>query len=137
MGLLENYRDKLLKSITHLEYSHRKVSQLPFHFSDLDEESLETWESFSARFSRTADLFLSKYVRLYVESKEPGFRGTWIDYLNQAEKMGLLENTELWVEIRKLRNVTAHEYNEEAFDDYIEHIFKLSKHLIQLKSLFK
>lgn len=132
--LLEIYRTKVLKAVVHLEYSHKKVAQLPFHFAQLNEETLETWESFSARFSRVADLFLSKYLRLYVESKEPGFRGSWIDYLNQAEKLGLISEPELWTEIKKLRNVTAHEYNEEAFDDYITHIFKLSQHLINLKN---
>lgn len=135
MDLLDVYRNKLLKAIAHLEYSRNKVEKLPFHLSELNEETLETWESFSARFSRVADLFLSKYLRLSVESKEPGFRGTFIDCLNQAEKMGLIHQTDLWIEIRKLRNVTAHEYNEEAFDDFIQHIFTLSNRLIELKGI--
>lgn len=135
MGFLDTYRQNLLKSIAHLEYSQKKARKLPFHLAQLDEESLEIWESFSARFSWVADLFLSKYLRLYVESQEPGFRGTFIDYLNQAEKIGLVQQTELWIEIRKLCNLTAHEYNEEAFDEYIQHIFKLSDNLIALKGI--
>lgn len=133
--LLDSYRSKLLKAIGHLEYSYQKVAKLPFEFKMLDEESLETWESFLARFARVADIFLSKYLRHYVELKEPGFRGTFIDSLNQAEKMGLLDQTDLWIEIRRLRNVTAHEYHEEAFNDYIARIFELSKHLMALKAI--
>lgn len=135
MTLLETYKNKLQKAITHLEYSQNKVKTLPIHLSELNEESLETWESFSARFSRVADLFLSKYLRYYIDSQDPGFRGSFIDYVNQAEKIGLIQQAELWIEVRKLRNVTMHEYNEEAFDDYIQQIFRLSDDLIALKNI--
>ena len=57
---------QLKKAIQHLEYSYHKVNQLPAHPDKLDEETLETWESFCARYSRVIDLFLMKYLKAQV-----------------------------------------------------------------------
>ena len=133
--LLKSYQEKLIQAIGYLEYSYQKVLKLPTQFAKLDQETLETWESFSARFSRVADLFLSKYVRLYIDMYEPGFRGTMIDFINQAEKMRLLHDANTWIEIRKLRNATAHEYSDQAFDDYVQKILFLAPKLLELKAI--
>jgi hypothetical protein len=64
--LLEDQKSRLIKALIHLEYSYNKVNQLPTEPAQLNEETLETWESFVARFSRVADIFLSKYLRTAV-----------------------------------------------------------------------
>lgn len=133
--MLVDYKQKLAKAIKHLKYSYEKVQNLPMHMAMLDDESLETWESFSARFARVADLFLSKYLRGIVMFKEPGFRGTMRDYINQGEKLGLLDNTEIWIEIRELRNFTAHEYSDKSFDQYIATLLKLSPYLLNILNM--
>ena len=61
---LKALREKLLKAIGHLEYSYKKIQHIPPDIDTLDEEGLETWESFSARFCRVSDIFLSKYIRM-------------------------------------------------------------------------
>lgn len=48
--LIDTYRDWVLKALGHLDYSHRKVGQLPT--LGLDDEALETWESYTSRFAR-------------------------------------------------------------------------------------
>ncbi|MEI6805023.1 MAG: hypothetical protein WCK49_00770 [Myxococcaceae bacterium] len=93
--------------------------------SELDKETLEIWESFSARFARAADIFTSKYLRLYLEIEEPGFRGSMRDLLNKSEKLGLLDNADNWAEIRELKNMTAHEYSAAAFDLYMARLLGL------------
>jgi len=133
--LLQEYCQKLQKALRYLAYSYNKALQLPMHFAELTEETLEVWESFAARFSRAADLFISKYIRIVVELKEPGFRGTTIDYLNQAEKIGLIDSAEGWVELRKLRNVTVHEYSDQAFDEYAKRLLALTPRLLELRKV--
>lgn len=118
--LLTATKRKIEKALIHLEYSYKKVKLLPTNPSLLDEESLETWESFSARFSRVVDLFLTKYIRTSVLIKDPGFEGSFIDFLNQAEKLLLIENSEEWLSLRALRNITVHDYSEEELQEYFE-----------------
>lgn len=128
-------REKLLKALAHLEYSYNKIQQLPENPDQLDEESLETWESFAARFGRVADLFLSKYLRTYVLLNDPGFSGSLRDFVNQAEKLRLINSSETWMAIRELRNISAHEYTDKDLAAF----FKRLKHecplLLSLKTV--
>lgn len=114
---------KLLKALDYLEYSYNKVLSLSTKVEQLDPESLEIWESFAARFSRVSDIFLSRYLRTRVLLNDPGFAGTLRDFLNQAEKMGILERAEDWMGIRELRNITAHDYSEEDLGQFF-HILR-------------
>ncbi|MFH1727494.1 MAG: hypothetical protein ABIA04_03655 [Pseudomonadota bacterium] len=108
--LLKDYARMLSKALQHLEYSYNKVVKLPADVKNLDEESLETWESFSSRFTRVVDLFLTKYLKARVLVEDPGFDGTLRDYVNMGEKLELVEDADLWMELRELRNISAHEY---------------------------
>ena len=56
--LLAQQKDSFLKSLKHLDVSFQKVKNLSADISDLNEEQLETWESFSVRLARSADIFL-------------------------------------------------------------------------------
>lgn len=107
------YENQLRKAIGHLEYSMKKIVLLPTNPAELDDESLETWESFSSRFSRVVDLYLTKYVRCMVLLDDPGFRGTVRDFANQGEKMGIVNDAALWMQARELRNIEAHSYSDE------------------------
>ena len=44
--------------------------------------------------------------------------------LNQGAKLGFIDNETIWLKIRELRNNVAHEYNNQAFDDYISSLLK-------------
>ena len=83
-------KQKLLKALRHLEYSYKKVQNLPENIEKLDEEALETWESFAARFARVAEIFLTRYLRTVALLNDPGFSGTLRDLVNLAEKKGNL-----------------------------------------------
>jgi hypothetical protein len=102
-------RDHLLKSRAHLETSFKKVQSIKIQ-SNQPEEELETLESFSSRFARFSDLAVSKYFRMLALEQDPAYRGTPIDLLNLAEKMGWIDSAMDWKRIRELRNVAAHEY---------------------------
>lgn len=117
--LESKYLRQLGKAIKHLEYSQKKVISLPKRLLDNDEESLETWESFAARFSRVVDIFLTKYIKLKVKENDPGFDGTLRDFLNHAGKMKLISDVDRWMSTRELRNIQAHDYTEEQLESFL------------------
>lgn len=131
---LEKTQNQLIKALDHLAYSYQKVLLLPIHPEKLDEETLETWESFAARFSRVVDIFLMRVVKAKVKFSDPAFDGTLRDYLNQAEKIGLIENTNEWLVLRELRNIAAHEYTDQGLAFFLE---KLRMHCPMLLALKK
>lgn len=118
-NLEQKYRLQLSKALRHLEYSFKKVTQMPVRLEDNDEESLETWESFCARFSRVVDIFLTKWIKLKVKSSDPAFDGSLRDYLNQAEKMKLISGVDRWLATRELRNIQAHEYTDDELEKFL------------------
>ncbi len=117
--LEEKYRTQLGKAIRHLEYSYNKIAKLPKRLEDNDEENLEVWESFAARFARLVDIYLTKYIRFKVKMNDPGFEGTLRDCLNHAEKMALLSFADRWMATRELRNIQAHEYTDDELERFL------------------
>lgn len=130
--ILREYAKKLEKALGHLRYSYKKVLRLPADSSKLDEEQLETWESFSARFARVVDLFLMKYLRSFVLRNDPGFEGSLRDFVNQGEKLRLIPSAERWMAIRELRNITAHEYTEEELTEYLKNLRALAEEVLRI-----
>jgi hypothetical protein len=53
--LIKAYKTKILKALDRLEYSHAKVAQLATR--NLDDETLETWESYTSRLAHVVDIF--------------------------------------------------------------------------------
>lgn len=133
---LRKIQDQLLKALVHLEYSYQKVLVLPTNPNELDEETLETWESFAARFSRVVDIFLMRVLKAQIKFNDPGFDGTLRDYLNQAEKLNLIDNTADWLELRELRNITAHEYNDKGLTNFLEKLRTSCPKLLILKNQY-
>lgn len=133
--LLADYRVKVNKALSYLDYSYNKVQKLPKSVRELDQETLETWESFSVRFFRVADLFLGKYVRAFVLSQDPGFKGTMRDFVNQAEKLQLIDDARAWMEIRELRNITAHGYSDEDLEKFLLRLYEVAPTLLSISKV--
>jgi hypothetical protein len=134
-GLKQDLKQQLLKALEYLDYSYAKIQVLPHQHNQLDMESLEVWESFATRFSRVADIFLSKYVRFLVLADDPGFRGSFRDFMNYAEKLNLIDNIDSWMEIRSLSNMAAHEYAGESLTEYFENLRDYTPKLLSIKNL--
>lgn len=120
------YGEKLKKSLAHLRYSLHKVEKLSAEVAHMDEETLETWESFTSRFSRTVDIFLTKYVRAAVLKDDPGFSGSVRDFADYAEKIGLLASADQWMEFRGFRNLIVHEYEDVDLQKNLEDLRRLA-----------
>ena len=103
----------------------------------MNEEELETWESFSARFSRVSDIFITRYLRTRILEEDPGFIGTLRDFLLKAEKMGLIDDTNHWLVIRELCNLAAHEYVEEGLTRFFRALKESAPTLLGIAQHFK
>lgn len=131
--LIAQYRQSLLKAVAHLEYSYNKVKSLPKDPNELDEETLETWESFTARLARVVDLYTSKYIQARVKQDDPGFEGSLRDFVNQAEKLSLLDSADEWMAARGLRNITAHEYKEDSLKTFFQALLDFAPLALKVK----
>lgn len=133
--LLEDWRRNTAKALDRLEYSYKKVQKLQDKLAFFDEESLETWESFAARFARASDMFLSKYLRTKIMIEDPGFRGSFRDSLDLAEKLNIIDSADEWLRIRALRNSSVHEYTEEDLAQFFKEILKHSSRLLEVRKV--
>jgi hypothetical protein len=136
-SLLERYKAQLLKSLQHLEYSFKKVSHLDPVSEMSSEQELESWESFSSRFARSSDLYISKVLRKLILEKDPAFRGSVIDLLHEAEKFHWISSANSWRRIRQLRNVAAHEYAIDDLSALYQELLQLTPILLEAKNVAK
>ncbi len=75
-------------------------------------ELAEQLEAFVSRFGRMQDTIADKLLPrwLIALAETPGSQ---IETLNRAERLGVMEDVEQWLEARKLRNRLVHEYMED------------------------
>lgn len=99
---------------THLGYSRQRL------FSDRIDtawvialaeqpEIAERLEAFVSRYGRMQDTIAGKLLPRWLEAlaERPGSQ---IETLNRAERLGVIESVERWLEARNLRNRLVHEY---------------------------
>lgn len=92
-------------------------------------EELESFESFTGRFARLSDILIQKIFRL-VDELDLDAQGTIRDRINRAEKKELIASSDIFVEIRMVRNDIAHEYLPEAIHDIFGKVLSLAPHLL-------
>ena len=106
------------KESQHLEWSRRRLFQHPIdpewvEALESHPELAERLEAFVSRYGRLQDTIAQKLLPrwLLALAEEPGSQ---IEVLNRAERLGVIENTERWLEARQLRNRLVHEYMEDS-----------------------
>lgn len=104
--------------------------------ADLDDapELAERLEAFISRFGRMQDTMGGKLLPrwLVALAEEPG---SLIETLNRAERLGVLESAESWLEARQLRNRLVHEYMERP-DAFAEDLGLARSHTVMLFATF-
>ncbi len=128
----ENILNDLKKVKKHLESSYTKVLKLKLS-KELDDNSLETFESFSSRFARFSDILISKYLRLLAMEADPAYRGSVVDLLNFSEKNGWISSSQEFKKIRELRNTASHDYSAENINDLYAELIKSTPALLAVK----
>jgi len=92
-------------------------------------ENMESFDSLTSKFGRCSDLFTQKVLRtIWMLLHEPF--APFIDLLNKAEKLNIIESADQLLEIRDLRNQITHEYIPEAISDLVPEVISLSTALV-------
>lgn len=108
--------DKHLKRINS---AHLKMSVFmpldAIRYQQLRDDEIEHIDQFLFRFAKLQDAMGEKLFMLLLEFlQEENLRNKpFIDILNRLEQLGLLEDKNVWLELRKIRNNIAHQYEDE------------------------
>ena len=104
------YLERTVKRLRNLSIDLAWVESL-----ENNDEHSEMLDAFVSRYGRLQDTLgdklLPAILRLNLEKT-----GSQLDNLLRAEKLGWIESTQIWIELRELRNRLAHEYMESASD---------------------
>ena len=108
--------DKHVLRIGHA-YSKLKVI-MPLtaeRYESLTEDEIEHIDQFLFRFSKLQDALGEKlFLNILLFLKEENMKSKpFVDILNRLEKLDLLENKDIWLELRTIRNDVAHEYGDD------------------------
>ena len=105
------------RELRHLEYSRERVFAEPIDAAWVeclarDPEKAESLEAFVSRFGRTQDTIASKLIPRWLNAlaEDPG---SLLAALNWAERLGVVERVDHWLEARALRNRLVHEYMDD------------------------
>jgi hypothetical protein len=80
-------------------------------FQTPTKQQLLFFELFASRFAKLQDLLGTKIFPQVLElTQEPGEFPSFIDKLNQLERLGYITDQKTWLAIRQLRNGLSHEY---------------------------
>lgn len=96
-------------------------------------DDLEPYDALSDRFMRAVEIAI-KYFKTW-EYFNTGEKSDILgNTLNNAEKVGLISDTELWLKMRRLRNKIVHDYlPEEREETYNLIVNEYSPELLRLK----
>ena len=129
LGLILENELKILSDATDvLVYSFNKCSKIGIK-SGYGPEELESFESFTGRFARLSDILIQKILRL-IDEIDLESQGTVRDRINRAEKKELICSSDLFVEIRMVRNDIAHEYLPQAIQEIFVKVLELTPALL-------
>ena len=100
---------------------------------NLSEEDLAWIDLLINRFGKLQDIIGAKIIDLFLEAEQENVESlTILDKVNKLERLGLIEDAELWKEMRRARNHVAHEYPDtpSLMVKYLNQIFELTPKLL-------
>ena len=102
-----------IKSATNKMSSFMPLDKL--RFENLTEDEIEHIDQFLFRFAKLQDTMGQKLFRaILIFLDEDIENKPFIDILNLMEKIGLIDDTNIWKELRDDRNELAHNYEYEV-----------------------
>lgn len=117
-NLLQILQKELVLMHKAAEALERSMKQLPKldHKLKYSFDEVDSLELLSSRFSRLTDFLIQRIFRL-IDEIDLDPPGTVRDIINRAEKKGLIDNADILIESRILRNKIAHEYVESVMTE--------------------
>lgn len=128
LQLLAETRQELESSLGWLQRSVEKCSHKGLR-NAWSADDFDAFEAFTSRFARVSDILLQKFFRA-LDVVELSEGGTLLDVLLRAEKRGLVESADKFLEIRELRNEISHEYATDDLPALFEAVLQKAPELI-------
>jgi len=127
--------------IKRMEFAKSKVeAYLPLNrdnFYSLNDETISYLDQYIFRFTKLQDIMGNRLFPLTLEAlAESVAEKPFIDILNRLEKLGILDSSFSWVQLRKIRNDIAHEYPASLIER-IEGMNHLFDNLEELKQIIE
>ena len=107
---------------------------------NMGENDIVWIELFISRFGKLQDLIGTKLINIFLEENQENIEQlTMLDKINKLERFGIIENIELWKEIRAIRNHIAHDYPNapELTAKYLNQLFNLTPKLLDILDKIK
>ena len=127
--LLEKEINDQRQACDSLQYSYDRCHRIPIK-TGFDNETMERFEALTARFARLSDIMIQKVFRT-LNAIDLEDRGTVRDRINRAEKRGIIDSADDFIEIRMVRNEIAHEYKSETILEIFERVLALTPCLVK------
>ena len=130
--LLNAAKSKALSSIDILESSLRNYIEYDAD-KQYSHDELVPYDALSDRFIRAVEIGI-KYIKTWEFAYFGIKSGTLRDTLNKAEKNEIITNTDIWIEMRNIRNKIVHDYlPDEIEETYYLIVKKYSPELLRFK----
>ncbi len=131
--LLKEEITVLSRSSDLLRYSLDRSQKIELS-TDMSHQEYEILDSFSSRFMRMYEVLTNQLLRTVLQVLAE-HRDTWIDNMNQAEKMGFISSRKEMNEIRELRNMVAHEYLQEEWVHIYQRLLQKAPVLLEMAQM--
>lgn len=122
-----------------MQFARKKINLfIPLNtnnYYEMDDEIVGFLDQYIFRFSKLQDVMGARlFPTLLSFLAEPMNDRPFIDLLNRLERLGILDSTINWIEIRRIRNDISHEYPT-SLVERIEGINILIKHFKTLENI--
>lgn len=132
------------KHLTRLSSAMRSIKSLiPLtidRYRNLTDTELSFIDQMSYRFGKLQDEAGRLLRFILVKLLKEEFEYTpFIDILNKAERLGIIEDASEWIRLREFRNLLTHEYSEKEEDivDGINKLYEISERLLEIYKAIK
>lgn len=125
------HSERLKSSLKNLE----KIIPLSVaQYKLLNEQELSFVDQMSYRFGKLQDAMGRLLRILLLTIGEDVSQLPFIDVLNRAEKLGIIDSAHEWITLRELRNLLTHEYSEKLEDivEGINKLYQISNRLLEI-----
>jgi hypothetical protein len=129
ISLLREEFQLLKKSLLHFQGSIEKCSLIQKK-NNYSFEELESFDSLTSRFARSADIYSQKVMRTIFAIMREDVR-FFADRMYKAEKEGIIASADKLIEIKDLRNDIVHQYIPEITFEIINDVLILSVELLK------
>lgn len=117
-----------------LKYLEKLVPITVTQYEKLTEQEFSFVDQMSYRFGKLQDTMGRLLRSLLIALEEEAQQLPFIDVLNRAEKIGIIESAQEWITLRELRNILTHEYSEkvEEIVEGINKLYEISQRLLEI-----